>query len=72
MLRFKIFFASTLPELLELLNTEQADPDGGYFTITDLSPHDRGWRVIIDRMPVELITLTRFNEDTAYQSPDMA
>ena len=65
--RFKLLVAETLESLIELLNVEEK-----YYTIREIREYGRGYAALIDRMPVELMQLYTMEQESAYESPDMA
>lgn len=67
--RFVLVIAPTLHDLTELLNKEQ---ETSYYTICDIRAYGTGYAALIDRMPVELVTLNSYAQDVAYTSADMA
>lgn len=69
--RFILITGETLEALTEALNDEMKK-DVSYYTIRDIREYGHGYAALIDRMPVELVTLNSYVNDNAYERAEMA
>lgn len=69
--RFILITGETLEELTQALNDEMKR-DVTYYTVRDIRAYGHGYAALIDRMPVELVTLNSYAQDMAYTSAEMA